>query len=134
MAASNNGGIARQNVAIPLDYDMLATAASDKNLIDPLSLTRPNVASKIKTHIEVDLGMNVVDLPLVCPTLDSAMLLYNISLAQEMKLFPDRGEEDSAKLNATFHKRLETKKFCNVDVDKLLQDDGWKKFFRSLST
>ena len=118
----------KKNVAAPLDYDMIATAASQRNLFD-LSKKRRVVARKVKWHHEVNLGLKVTDLPLICPLMNHSMALLTASLAMEMKLFPDRDEQ---KLNDLFQERIKTKAFCNVDVVKVLNDDGWKQFFQSI--
>lgn len=125
---------AKKNVASPLDYDMLATAASKKGLFD-LTLKRRSVVAKVKQHHEDELGLKVIDLPLICPSTSHTTALFNASIAQEKRLFPDREEEGGAhqgSLKATFQKRLDTKAFCNIDVGKILEDETWIEFFKSL--
>ena len=121
----------KKNVASPRDYDMIATAATIKDLLD-LKLKRSVFVKQIKQHHEDEQGLKVTDFPLLCPTTPHAMALFNASIAMEAKLFPDRKEDNDNRLEATFQKRLETKAFCNVDVEKVLEEKAWIDFFKSL--
>eukprot|EP00984_Skeletonema_dohrnii_P018194 scaffold8441_cov88-Skeletonema_dohrnii-CCMP3373.AAC.1 len=114
------------NVASPLDYDMIATAAASKGLFR-LDFSRSIVVEKIKQHHENELELNVRDFPLICPTASHAMALFNASVAQEEKLFPGQ----AGRLKATFQKRLQTRAFCNVDVEEVLKDQTWVDFFKT---
>ena len=120
----------RVNVANPLDYDMLATAASAKGLFS-LDLKRSHVAKMVQQHHEDTLGLKVRDFPLICPSLSHTMALFNATVDQEEKLVPGNKASHS-KLEATFQKRLATKAFCNVDVEKVLAEEAWIDFFKSL--
>lgn len=82
--------------------------------------------------------MKLADFPLVCISEDRLELLLNESLAQEMELFPHRRE---SKTKTSFDEKTRRKVFCNVDVNKVLDENekdgddenGWKEFFRSLN-
>merc|ERR1719416_8066 len=122
----------KKNVAMPLDYDMLATAASKRSLFD-LTLKRARVANMIKEHHEKELGLKVQDFPLICPVEEKTEKLFGVSLAQEKRLFPGRTKEEGhERLRAAFEKRMDQKSLCNIDVDKVLEDESWIKFFKSL--
>jgi hypothetical protein len=120
----------RVNVANPLDYDMLATAASAKGLFS-LDLKRSHVAKMVQQHHEDTLGLKVRDFPLICPSLSHTMALFNATVDQEEKLVPGNKASHS-KLETTFQKRLATMAFCNVDVEKVLAEEAWIDFFKSL--
>ena len=113
-----------------LDYDMLATAASAKGLFS-LDLKRSHVAKMVQQHHEDTLGLKVRDFPLICPSLPHTMALFNATVDQEEKLTPDN-KAGHSKLEATFQKRLATKAFCNVDAEKVLAEQAWIDFFKSL--
>ena len=119
------------NVAASLDYQRLAIAASKKDLFN-LSLSKISVVSAIQKYWEVDRNMKVSDFPMVCPPFDDIMTLYNITLAQEMRWFPERTRNDLHTLKAYFKKRVDQGAFCDVDVDKVLEEDEWKEFLSSL--
>ena len=118
----------KMNVNVPLDYVMLATAVSRKNVLD-LSLSRYLVGEKVKEHHEFDLGLQRTDIPMICPPIIYAVRLFNASLAIERRLFP---YQDVSNLFDLFQKRIVTNVFCNIDVEKVLEDDGWKEFFRRI--
>ena len=130
----SNTTMIRKNTAVKLDYDMLATAASRKGLLN-LDLKRSSVATKIKNYHENVLGLKVIDFPMICPSKPHAMALLNVSITKEMKTFPERMKEKGAyqeSLEEIFKKRLETRAFCNVDVEKVLKNTSWTDFLKSL--
>ena len=118
----------RKNVAIPPDYDQIATAAADRGLVNTVRRQRLTVTKEIAKYMSLN-GTEVTDLPRVCPTKENIEKLYNISLSQEMKLFPERSPNWEVK--ALFDEAIKQKKLCSVDVDKVLEDEEWRKFFET---
>ena len=118
----------RKNVAIPPDYDQIATAAADRGLVNTVRRQRLTVTKEIAKYMSLN-GTEVTDLPRVCPTKENIEKLYNISLSQEMKLFPERNPNWEVK--ALFDEAIKQKKLCSVDVDKVLEDEEWRKFFET---
>ena len=119
----------QSNVAKEWEFDRIATAAADHGLIDTSRLKRHNVGIKIKERMKRKRA-NIDDLPMVCPTHETAMALYNQSLAKEMRLFPRRNPHWM--VEESFAAIMAKKKLCSVDVDKVLEDKEWKTFFESL--
>ena len=117
------------NKAIPHHYDMIATYTADKGVFNGYGMSRREVSIEIKKFHEVELCLKHLDFPFVCPYLEQCKVLYNVSLSQEMMLFPDRKDWRVVK---AFNKTLEKKSLCSVDANKVIQDEVRKVFFKKL--
>ena len=131
----------RKNVAQPIDYDMLATAAADSYLFNLTKLGRLKVGQMIQKYHENELNLTVQDFPLKCPEEKKTEVLLRLSVAKEVKLFPERYNAEKndglnsraeERLRSIFEQRLDKKAFCNIDVQKVLKDQTWIDFFESL--
>lgn len=131
LSSSRKDGEVRKNVAVPLDYRRISMAAHDRGLFLVTSSNLNGVATLVKRHIIDDLNATIKDLPLVCVPKQKADALFNASLSQEMKLFPHRRTWETKTL---FDAMMKKKGLCEVDIDKLFDDDDWKEFFRSLAS
>jgi len=131
-ASQANHTEVRKNVAISLDYDRIATAAAAKGMVSTTRSRRSDVAAEIKKFVElssIETNSTIRNFPLVCPTKEQTDKLYNLSMAQEMKLFPER--EPHWETKVLFETMMEENKLCSVDTKKVLEIDEWKEFFQT---
>jgi len=73
--------------------------------------------------------MAVGDLPLSCLEGEKLEEFRQLSYTAEEELMPsmlDTHDED-------FWKAVEEKKFCGVDIEKLIHDETWISFFKTLN-
>lgn len=120
------------NAAVPVCYDMIATAASTKDYFDR-NLSRPEVVEMVRYRHENQLNLTVDDLPVVCPPTERVRALHDASVEIEKELFPSRGNNHT-RLEESFSRALEQKKFCHVNTTEILADEGWDAFFRNISS
>jgi hypothetical protein len=128
-AVEARGGAIHSNTAEELHFDRIATTAADLGLVSIKNNTRRKVSEKIHEYLDLS-GTKVSDLPLLCPSKNLIDKLYNRSMAEEMKLFPDR--DPDWMVPAIFNESLSKKKLCSVDTEKLLEDPEWQQFLRSI--
>jgi hypothetical protein len=127
--ASRGGEGIRSNTAVELDHDRIATAAAELGLLEIEKHRREAVSENVRKHMDLQ-GTKLSDLPQLCPSEDLLAKLYERSLQEEMKLFPDRNPDWM--VPGVFNETVATKQLCSVDTEKLLQDPEWQSFFRSL--
>jgi hypothetical protein len=118
-----------------LTYDNLVYGAIEKGLI---SITTDHKLSEIslaaRTYQENTLNLTSSDLSHICLPSDVAndLLLVSLDYERKMKkLFP-RVLEGMNDLESDFGATLS--KFCKVDIEKTLSDEGWRNLFQSLNT
>ena len=121
-----------------IHFDTIATAAYMKGLVNK-NLARNAVKGKIKEYIvnhimtteqPTDPGKgSVLDyLPIKCLSQDSLQEFQNASYRFELELQPDLVKTH----DQSFDVAVQAHKFCNVDTDKLVDDENWISFFHSL--
>lgn len=120
------------NKSVALDYDRLVRAAYRAGLLGE-DVTLQEALDAVVYRQETILEASIHDLPLVCMSGDTLDMILDMSLEAERTFFPDWfaspfGEDD---LRARFESATLTK-LCNVDVNRVLEDEGWRDFFRSL--
>ena len=135
MQNSQLSHIAVANPSKDLTYDNLVYGAIEKGLI---SITTDHKLSEIslaaRTYQENTLNLTSSDLSHICLPSDVAndLLLVSLDYERKMKkLFP-RVLEGMNDLESDFRATLS--KFCKVDIEKTLSDEGWRNLFQSLNT
>jgi len=128
-AVEARGDAIHSNTAEELHFDRIATTAADLGLVSIQNHTRRNVSKQIHEYLD-HRGTKVSDLPLLCPSKNLVDELYNRSMVEEMKLFPQRAPNWT--VPAIFNETLSKKKLCSVDTEKLLEDPEWQQFLRSI--
>jgi len=127
--------IAKSNPSKDLAYDDLVYGAIEKGLI---SITTDRKLSEVsvaaRTYHEDTLNLTSSDFSHICLPSNVAndLLLVSLDYERKMKkLFPLvlEGMND---LESDFEVTLS--KFCKVDIEKTLSDEGWRDFFQSLNT
>jgi hypothetical protein len=116
-------------------YDVLATAAVRIGLVNATAYKRRRVVVDVMNfHQNVILGQSPRDLPLKCPTSKQLSSLLEMSLDKEKAIPPDfYAPSHEAEHRASFWQAVETKTFCWIDADAVLQDNVWRTFFSTYS-
>jgi hypothetical protein len=125
--------IPRVNPSVPLEYDMLATAAAQNGWVN-LTLDRVNVANWTRVHHEQVLGKGPRDFAILCPSQQELNGLLDASKNYEHMLLTEFYESSQGRrqLEADFETAVQRKKYCSIDTDTVLKDPTWQQFFRSL--
>lgn len=125
--------IHRVNPSVPLEYDMLATAAVQQGCVD-LTLYRVMVANWTRVHHEQVLAKGLRDFALLCPTQEELnTLLQNSKSYEDMMLTEFHAwPQWRRQLEADFETAVQSKKYCSVDTDTVLKDAAWQQFVQSL--
>jgi hypothetical protein len=128
----------RSNPSPSLHYEMLAVRAYQQGLISHVdstangrSVSRHVVVLAIQRRQEIQLNLTANDFPLKClpyPTLDR---LIDLSVQVDANLFGYSVERE-VQHRVGFAAKLHAKKYCHIDVDRVLQDDGWRNMLFSL--
>lgn len=120
-----------KNPAIPMEYDVIAVAASMKLDFFDHKRSREEVRSQVQYYHETEKNRTIADLPMLCPSKTSVQALYNASVSIEKKLFPERDTHE--RLEKSFLKALKERRLCHLDIDFILgEDEEWIAFFRFL--
>ena len=88
-----------------------------------------------QNHQEKTLGLTNHDFPRVCPQRKVLNKIWHISLQTEKFLFPSLFEDSKADAEANLREDFDLAaktSLCVLDVQKVLQDDAWKTFFKSM--
>ena len=118
-----------------VQYDAIAMAAIKRGLVVEDKWRRSEVIDAIIERQEVELKLRVSDLPLLCPDEATYKAFWDLTIELDRKCLPEKvsPERESTLLNH-FEKAKEHKKYCHVDVDAVLEDSGWRKFFEKFSS
>jgi hypothetical protein len=118
------------NQAVPLNFDILAVAAYQQNMV-PAQLSRPEVVERLRLHQEDVLTRSATDFPLQCMSASKLDELEELSMFTEERLLP------STNTTADSHRQgflaRKNSSFCHVDTSRALADPSWVEFFGSLS-
>jgi hypothetical protein len=123
------GQNATSNPSEPLDYNILADRAYEKDLI-PRASGRPAVIARIRHEFESNKNLSLSDLPQKCTSNEAIERFERLSLKVERRLFADTTNETAH--HAGFAKMLAKKSHCHMDADKTLEqvDTTWTAFFK----
>jgi hypothetical protein len=124
-----HGGMA--NPSFEFDYDMLANAAHKQGLIDSSKIKRSNAFSLAKQRQEEVLNATAKDFPLICLPKATIDRLYQLSLANVQRIFPNNPSLQ-ANHDKGFQSLVRRNKFCHVDTQEVLKDPEWREFFQTI--
>ena len=123
----------RPNPSMELDFDILALRAYEKGLV-PRS--RKITRRVLTLYLEATLGSAVTagTLPVICLNETSLQDLFRTSAQFERDVFPN-GDHESLLVEheASFAKDVARRKFCNLDVDTILELDDIQSWFKQLA-
>jgi len=115
-----------------VQYDSIALQAVAVGMVDETKYLRSQVVDAIVKRQEVELGLTVLDFPLICP--DEAIMeeFLEMTLQRERLCLPEKVHDDpeQTRLRKHFQKAVDKKKYCRVDVEAVLSDSGWQQFFQ----
>jgi hypothetical protein len=125
-------GSGRANPSETMNYDFLAVAAYEQDLIphdDSIYIFRRRiVTSLIKRRQEDFLNLSSQSFPLTCMPNATLSRLEDLSLLVERKLFRDTWTVDQERdHHLGFVKSIP--KFCYIDANKTLEDETWRSWF-----
>ena len=116
-----------------LHSDRIAKGAWTKVMYTNTSAARyqrKKIGEIIVDHVRNNLNLLFAELPLECLPKDvlSESLALSIRIGREML----GDESDVESLHSKFSRKKSENKFCSVNVTAVLEDPGWKQFFRDL--
>ena len=126
-----------ENASPTFDYDDLALAAMNAGLIHFDASNKEEtlqITQSIQKFQEKTLKQSRRDFERTCPKPESLDKLWEISLDDEMELFPHLFENYTlgySNLRTGFDLAAKTS-LCVVDTDNVLEDEAWQTFFKSL--
>jgi hypothetical protein len=121
----------RANREQSVAYDILATAAAGRGLVDRSVWTRHAVALAAREYHERVL--NGTPFILSCPMEHDLELYLNASLSAEQELLPDFYQSDAGEQQhrADFAAAVARKKYCWINAKQVLEQTVWRNFFRN---
>jgi len=115
------------NPSVNVEHDILSVQAYENGLIDK-KLTRSMVVSEVTKYVK-ESGK------VLSRRCDNGLIdqIRGWLLDSEKIMFPDKWSSDSRDaLEETFGSFSSTGKLCDIDVENILSDDYWIRFFSSL--
>jgi len=128
------GGVKRvvENPSLTHDYDRLSVEAYERGLVDK-SLSRKKVAESARVFQMRVMKKRVQDLPMTCLDEEARRDIISLSAEAEIEIFQENlSSDEKANIRKQCEAAMESKKFCNVDIAKVLSDPNWVKFFGSI--
>jgi hypothetical protein len=122
------------------DYDVLALAAADAGLVDPLRVRRRKLGLAMEAfHQQLLLQQQhntttttTPDWPQICPERDVCERYLQLSIDREVALLPAFAATPQGTLEHTtqFWKAVAAQKYCFVDAEAILRQDEWRAFLQ----
>lgn len=114
---------------VHLDAVSLRLAAEGK--IDTEKFIRHDLINAALAYIKDDRQQTPQDLPHICPADWQYEDMLQKSLHIEAEIMPELAQTEGreATLREKLNKKIAMKEFCEIDVDALLQDEGWREFY-----
>lgn len=121
--------IPRENPTLNLDHDIVSVQAYEHGLIGNTSLSRPTVVEEVRKYLSKT-GLSV---PKVCNE-SLRNEIHDWLLDSEKAMFPmaSWSPTTSEALETNFNENYAKGKLCDVDVEQVLNDEDWIRFFSSL--
>jgi len=119
--------LAIENASEKVELDILSVQAYEYGLIDE-KVSRPVVVSEVRKHVQNSGAV----LPRRC---DNEVIdqIRDWLLESEKLLFPDSWSPNASEaLEKKFNSDSSTGELCDIDIEKVLGDEGWVNFFASL--
>jgi hypothetical protein len=124
--SKDSGFAGRRNPSRNSDYDMLAVAAHENGLLANITIPRAKVAVFLEENLMKTL--NTTALPLKCPNEELLKRFLQKSLHYEEMLYPSQSDSEVKEHEIAFYEAVKKKKFCNLDVDALMEDERFRAF------
>ena len=129
-AKQNSGFISPSNPTRSIDYDRLVVVAHGKGLLNKSRSSRQALAMATEKQLLKTLNATIVDgLPLQCLNETQQRKLLQRSLEYEKQIYPNQTESILNEHESAFWEAVKENKFCNLDVDKLIEDPTVQEFF-----
>jgi len=131
---NKNIRLPRKNQSVYQGYDRIAIAAYRMGLVNK-SIRRSFVRSRIQMRHEVELGLESSSFPVDCVSSKDLDKVLYLTIQEEKMIFPVFSESilGEERLRHNFQTAINKGKFCNVDGEKVLADQGWIDFFTNLT-
>ena len=136
----NHGGDGGGNGEIKLNahdhvlhvhYDMLATRAAERGLVDIRRHSRVQVREALRNWTETELQRTPMDFDLSCPTPTELDEFLNLSLELEKEcLGMEWAAQVEEETRAAFQADVDSKVFCSIDADANLKKEPWMSFLK----
>jgi hypothetical protein len=90
------------------------------------------IAAHARYYLEKELGQSVLDQPMVCPSQLEVNHILETSLKMERQMFTGRviTAEEETNHRLGMKDFIDKKRFCNVDVNRVVHDPGWKAYMQ----
>lgn len=116
------------------EYNRLAHAFLVKaNLFNVSKGVREHIKLEVERYQVENLNRDITDLPVVCMSSDQTNLMLNISLQMEKRIMPEwfasGGEQ---KHHDAFDQYVRDGRFCNINVDSVVNHIEWGPFLKLL--
>ena len=123
-----------RNPSLPLHYDFVAIEACQSGLINGTLVSREEVRNAMQRRQEEELGLGSNALPLDCLGEDLMGKILKISVEHEQRLHDKDWSNEIEVLHEIGFRQAagEGRKFCSVNVTRVLEDETWRRFFLSL--
>ena len=129
--SSSGSGV---NSAFPINYDLLAVAASAKGILKTRQVRRSEAVLAIQRRQEKELKRSPSDFAsMKCLPAESMQRLLDLSIRLEEKVFADQPHHRNITAHREAFDRYQSK-FCHIDAAAVLDQDesGWRSFLQSL--
>lgn len=129
--SSSSSGV---NSAYPVNYDLLAVAASAHGILNAPRVRRSDVVRAIQRRQERKLKLSPSDFALMkCLPPQSLQRLLDLSIRLEEKVFADQPHHRNITAHREAFDRYQSK-FCHIDAAGVLNQDesGWRSYLQSL--
>jgi hypothetical protein len=127
----------KSNKSPSLNYEMLAVRAYQQGLIPHNDSTvgrpvsRHVVVLAIQRRQEIHLNLTADDFPLTCLPSSTLDRLVDLSVQVEANLFQYSVERE-VQHRTGFAAKLHAQKYCHIDVDRVLENAGWRNMLFAL--
>jgi hypothetical protein len=104
-------------------------------MIDKSRFSFQDVMKEVKNFNEEALGLGPRDLPMICTSNATLETFLMSSIAAEANVLPDfaASEKGEATRRASFWKSVNKKKFCDLDIEAVLNQSQWQHFFSNFT-
>jgi hypothetical protein len=114
-------------------YDEILSMAANRSLFNGERIKRRKALKKTHRWFTTNPNATIRDLPMKCPSRAELEEFLSISLMTEKSTVPEfasaSGVEQSH--NESFWNAADSAKFCSVDVETVLKDPEWLRYFSS---
>lgn len=117
------------NPSVDVEHDIVSVAAFERGLIDP-SLSRPEVVEAVQNHLR----NSETSLPRRCDV-SVRDEIHDWLMDSEKAMFPQAWSNSTRDaLESDYNVYYERGKLCDIDIDAVLSNGAWIRFFASLGS